>query len=102
MLEHDDYNIPAKRLKMSFLSALTLSSLAAIFLFLAAVFGIGAAADALINLSLPRNNLFANFIAADLSRSGAGMELILGSIILQLTVILTIAIFALWSFSRKR
>lgn len=102
MYEQSDFSSPAQRLKLSVLIASTASALFALLLFVSAAFGSEAAMNGMINLSLPKFNLFANFIPDDLSQVNNGIQLALGVIILQWALVLTVVIFGAWSILRKR
>jgi len=101
LIQETDFSDPIKRLKMSILVGVTVSAIFALLLFIGAAFGSQLAMESLLNLSLPRFNVFANFIPADLSEVGNGIQMILGVVILQGALVLSAVIFAIWSISRK-
>lgn len=102
MFVETDFSSPAQRLKLSVLIASTASALFALLLFVSAAFGSEIAVNGLIKLSLPKYNVFANFIPDDLSQVNNGIQLALGVIILQWALVLTVVIFGAWSILRKR
>ena len=102
MFEQTDFSSSTQRMKLSILIAATISALFAFLLFVGASFGSEFAMQGLINLSLPKFNVFANFIPDDLSQVSYGLQMTLGVIILQWALVLSIMIFAAWSFLRKR
>ena len=102
MLEQTDFSSSTQRMKLSVLIAATISALFAFLLFVGASFGSEFAMQGLINLSLPKFNVFANFIPDDLSQVSFGLQMTLGVIILQWAVVLSLLIFAVWGILRKR
>ena len=102
MIQETDYSTSLSRLKLSVLIGATISAVCATLLFVGAAFGSEFAMQSLINLSLPRFNVFANLIPADLHEVRRGTEMVLGVIIVQSTVVLSILIFAGWTMLRKR
>jgi hypothetical protein len=87
---------------MSVLVALTLGAVSATALYICAYFGSEIAANLFFQLSLPKYNLFANFLPASLHDSIAGTELILATIILQATLVLAIGVFGILSLARTK
>lgn len=86
---------------MAALISICVSAVLASVLYWGAYLGNTGAIDALMKLSLPQYNFFAALLPEDLSQTRWGMELILGVVIMQGTVAL-FALYALWSFLRKR
>lgn len=101
MIQETDFSNPINRAKMSVLIAVTVSAIGAFLLFVGAALGSELAMVSLINLTLPRFNVFANFLPVDLSQVGNGIQLMLGAVILQWAVFLSAVIFFAWSFMRK-
>lgn len=101
MLQKTDFSNPVNRAKMSFLVGGTISAISTLALFLAATFGSEFAMNSLLNLTLPRFNVFAHFLPVDLSQVNNGLQLMLGAVILQGTVFMSVVIFFAWSFMRK-
>lgn len=101
MLQKTDFSNPVNRAKMSFLVGGTISALGTMALFLAATFGSELAMNSLLNLTLPKFNVFAHFLPVDLAQVNNGIQLMLGAVILQGTVFLSAVIFFAWSFMRK-
>jgi hypothetical protein len=101
MLQDTDFSNPVKRLKLSVLVGITASAVFAMLLFIGAAFGSDFATQALLNLSIPKYNVFANFIPVDLSQASNGIQMILGVVILQGALFLSAVIFFAWSFMRK-
>lgn len=86
---------------MAALVCVTISAVMASVMYWSALFGSTVAINALLTMSMPKYNLFAAFIPSDLGETRWGMELLLGVVILQGTVIL-LALYALWATFRKR
>lgn len=101
MIEETDFSNPINRAKMSVLIAVTVSAIGAFMLFICAALGSELAMNSLMNLTLPRFNVFANFLPVDLSEVNNGLHLAMGVVILQSALLLSAVIFIAWSFMRK-
>lgn len=101
MMQETDFSNPINRAKMSVLIAVTVSAIGAFLLFICAALGSELAMNSLMNLTLPRFNVFANFLPVDLSEVNNGLQLALGVVILQSALFLSVVIFFAWSFMRK-
>ena len=101
MIQETDFSSPMNRAKMSVLIAVTVSAIGAFLLFVGAALGSELAIVSLMNLTLPRFNVFANFLPVDLSEVRNGLHLAMGVVILQSALLLSVVIFFAWSFMRK-